>query len=214
MTDTSTPKTTKQSGQKRSPNGFQSFLILVFRLLLLGVGGAFAWIVGMAIVYFAPAQTTEPPLAATLLQQWDQLQARFQGSETSPTDDPNPSSPLSEGQNALMVTLPSDVLFEAGGTNFRPQSQLLLDNIVSDLQQHPNATIRIAAHTDDQEDGTTNRLRSLSQAQAIQQYLAESLGNQHHWSIVGYGQSRPLAPNDSAENRQRNRRIEISIDLQ
>jgi flagellar motor protein MotB len=112
-------------------------------------------------------------------------------------------------QNHLMVTLPSDALFTTEGT-LRPD-ETILNSILTDLQRYPGAAIQVSAHTDQQNAGTTDQDRSLEQAKAVQQYLSTQLTDEMHWVTIGYGHSRPLVPNDSPENRQRNRRIEILI---
>jgi peptidoglycan-associated lipoprotein len=114
------------------------------------------------------------------------------------------------GKNQLMVTLPSDALFSGQETTLRPGTEAILNSILTDLQRYPEAAIQVGAHTDNQGSAEADRHRSLEQAKAVQQYLSTQLGDVH-WVTVGYGHNRPLVPEDSPENRQRNRRIEIVI---
>lgn len=110
----------------------------------------------------------------------------------------------------LKMTLPSDVLFTEGSI-LRPEASLILDKVITDLQNYQGATIRIAAHTDDKNDPKYSRSLSFQRARAVEQYLTRALGDQYRWVAVGYGESNFLVDNDSDFNRQRNRRIEISI---
>ncbi|NET35381.1 MAG: OmpA family protein, partial [Cyanothece sp. SIO1E1] len=121
------------------------------------------------------------------------------------------SGPLFQA-NTLMVTLPSDILFKPQQNQLRPETQVILDSIVNDLRNYPESTIRIAAHTDNKNDFVGSRSQSFQQAEAVQNYLTDALGNTYNWFVVGYGQTRPLSDNDTETNRQRNRRIEIAID--
>jgi outer membrane protein OmpA-like peptidoglycan-associated protein len=114
-------------------------------------------------------------------------------------------------QPELLVTFPSDALFADGAATLRPGSEAILSSIVSDLQQYPAASIQISAYTDRQKSPELDRERSLEQAKAVRHYLSQQLGGDLHWVSIGQGQNQPLAPNDSAENQQRNRRIEIAI---
>lgn len=114
--------------------------------------------------------------------------------------------------NAPMVTLPSDVLFAEGSAMLRPQSGVILDNLIADLKNYQGASVRIAGHTDDAGDAKENQVLSFRRAQAVVAYLAATLGNQHHWVVMGYGETRPAAENNTDLNRQRNRRIEIVIE--
>jgi OmpA-OmpF porin, OOP family len=114
----------------------------------------------------------------------------------------------------LLVTLPSDALFEANQAKLRPATAAILSSILADLQRYPGASIQVAAYTDSQQSPERDRQKSLEQAKAVQTYLANQFkksGKEIHWVTIGQGHNRPLAPDNSPENRQRNRRIEISI---
>jgi outer membrane protein OmpA-like peptidoglycan-associated protein len=112
----------------------------------------------------------------------------------------------------LKVTLPSDLLFEPSNSILRSEASLILDKIVADLRTYPSSTIRIAAHTDATGEAEDERELSFRRAKAVEQYLANALGTQYRWLTVGYGQIRPLVPNTTVSNQQRNRRVEIAVD--
>jgi len=299
MTKSSITPTPDQTPAKRPSSG-RSLLVLIFRLLLLGVGGIVAGLVGVAIAQFYPAPTRsveELPLIEQIFRHSDHWLKPLRRLIPSSTDDASPpalpsaspspvsSSPIApsltatERQNIqtqlttlqaertalgdrtttletqlgqpqssapletklqnlaqllsptpsaspvtapiaqvatttddLQVTLPSDALFAADQTSLRPDSQSLLTAVVYELQRYPRATIQIAAHTDAQNQATDARDRSFAQAQAIEQYLSQTLGKQYHWVVIGYGQTDPVAANDTVSNRQRNRRVEIEIE--
>jgi peptidoglycan-associated lipoprotein len=117
-----------------------------------------------------------------------------------------------DSKNHLMVTLPSDALFDGQQTTLKSGVEPILSSIATELQRYPGATIRVMAHTDSQGSSETDRQRSLEQAKAVRQYLATKLGDSIHWVTIGYGHNRPLVPDNSPENQQRNRRIEIVIE--
>jgi outer membrane protein OmpA-like peptidoglycan-associated protein len=111
----------------------------------------------------------------------------------------------------LKVTLPSDSLFEPDNSLLRPDAGLILDKIIADLRDSPSSTISIAAHTD-AKDADDDRELSFRRAKAVEQYLARALGDRYRWLAIGYGGTRPVVPNDTSANQQRNRRIEIAVD--
>lgn len=111
----------------------------------------------------------------------------------------------------LKVTLPSDALFELDNSILRPEAGLLLDKIIADLRDYPSTTIRIAAYTDGTKEAADNRELSFRRAKSLEQYLANALGDEYRWLVVGYGETLPLVANDNAANQQRNRRIEIAV---
>lgn len=283
-----------------------SVLSLIFRLLLLGVGSGFAWVLGMAIAQISPDRSSEMPLAERLLRQTQNLTPSPKRAPTTPipalsapTATPSPQSQVSPAQreklqsdlrqlqgelnaligrtaaletqlgtsrptenleqrlqlmsqelaapeveasptpalpaigstptpgavnavqektdspvfagNGLMVTLPSDVLFDTDSISLRPGTNAILDNLVADLRNYEGATVRVAAHTDDAGEQAQNRNLSFARAQAVANYLSDALGEKYHWVAIGYGETSPSVENSSDANRQRNRRIEIAI---
>ena len=114
-------------------------------------------------------------------------------------------------RDTLMLTLPSDVLFDRGNYTLRPGARPILDNLIADLQNYKDTDIRVAAHTDDVGVNQDNADLSFLQAEAVTEYLSKNLGDRYHWVVVGYGETRPLTDNNTEIDRQRNRRVEIKI---
>jgi OmpA-OmpF porin, OOP family len=163
--------------------------------------------------------------AAALQQRLQTIQQQLGNASPSPSGQFNtqpivaPAAPsvtasvtATQGQ-ALKVTLPSDALFDATQNSLRPEMGVILDSIVSDLQRYPGATIQIAAHVDEQGTVDADRARTFEQARAVKQYLSSKLPN-YQWVAIGYGHSRPLAENKAEADRQRNRRVEITLESQ
>lgn len=157
------------------------------------------------------SQSTEP-----LAERVEEIQKRIQSIQQNLSrfaDSPLFERPMmvASAGSPLMVTLPSDTLFATAQATLTPETKAILNSILTDLQGYPGAGIQVSAHTDQQGTDETDRHRSLEQAKAVQQYLSTQVGEGIHWVTVGYGHSRPIALDDSPENRQRNRRIEITI---
>jgi outer membrane protein OmpA-like peptidoglycan-associated protein len=270
---------------KKSSNRQPWLLVLIFRLLLLGVGGGFALISGIVYANFYPNPHPKQPLLLKVLdrisskqpippanaspatpannpqsqltptqkqqaqaelnklqEQIKQLSSKIAALETQLGNNvsnqgletrlqaialqiqgiPNNAIENSNGTQSpkaalvqsgkLKVTLPSDLLFEENNNILRQESNLILDKIIADLRDHPASTIRITAHTDDTGETQDNRELSFRRAKAVEQYLAEALGDKYRLLTVGDGATRPLVPNDSPTNQQRNRRVEIAVE--
>ncbi len=118
-----------------------------------------------------------------------------------------PTDPLFQ-VNAYRVTLPSDVLFVPGQATLQVNAQPLLNNILPDVARYPNSTVVVGSYTDLETEGATPTDLSYQQAIAVQQYLAQSLGDETiHWVPVGYGNSTI----GSTGGVQLSRRITIAI---
>lgn len=116
-----------------------------------------------------------------------------------------------QNSNSLVVTFPSDVLFDVGSTILRPGANVILDTIVADLKNYNGSAVRILGHTDNQGNPQQNLDLSFERAESVMKYLSEAVGTEYHWVAIGYGSNRPTVDNNSAQNRQLNRRIEVAI---
>ena len=109
------------------------------------------------------------------------------------------------------ITLPTDSLFADGQSVLRPEAIAILDNIIPELQLAPEGNIQVSGHTDTIGDRSSNRELSLRQGRAVASYLSKKLGTQARWTVVGFGETRPIATGGDVASEQRNRRIEIVI---
>jgi chemotaxis protein MotB len=115
----------------------------------------------------------------------------------------------------VIIRFPSHVVYPSGSDTILPATLDLLDRVSKALSQ-TNGQLVVSGHTDNIPI-STERYRSnwdLSSARAasvVHFLLRQNLIDPSRISATGFADSRPLVPNDSAENRARNRRVEISI---
>jgi len=88
-----------------------------------------------------------------------------------------------------------------------------LDALVNRLNEHPFMEIEIVGHTDNSGNEATNRKLSKDRAKAVYDYLMEQ-GVINPMTYKGMGASQPLVPNDSDENKAKNRRVEFIVTKQ
>lgn len=101
------------------------------------------------------------------------------------------------------------VEFELNSDILTPIGAALLEEIVDALEKFPNVPIEIGGHTDNQGDPITNLDLSERRAQTALTYLLASGQDPERFVVVGYGEDEPVASNDTASGRARNRRIEF-----
>lgn len=106
--------------------------------------------------------------------------------------------------------------FETGKADLRPESQTALRFIAGELKKYPAHIIKIIGHTDNVPISTqeypTNQVLSLTRAQTVKSWLVRSGEIQpERFITLGFGETRPITSNDTAEGRKRNRRVEIII---
>lgn len=88
----------------------------------------------------------------------------------------------------------------------------VLDGIATDLQQHPNYMALVTGYTDASGDEEYNFTLAQRRAAAVQRYLATHLGTEFvRLAVIGFGESMPVADNETSEGRAQNRRTEVVL---
>lgn len=115
----------------------------------------------------------------------------------------------------VIVTFADQVLFDLGKADLKPESLEILDRVAETLRRWPNQ-VRVEGHTDNWPINTpqfpSNWELSTARATRVLRYLVEQRGlDPTRFAAVGYGEFRPLRPNDTPENRAVNRRVDIVL---
>ena len=131
---------------------------------------------------------------------------------------PAPEPPAPEPPAAVVIAkekieLRDTILFGNNNSQIQAQSQPLVDAIAKLLTEHPELElIAIEGHTDDRGKTAHNQRLSEARAKSVMEALVARGIAANRLKSAGYGPSRPIAPNDSDENRAKNRRVELKIE--
>ena len=106
------------------------------------------------------------------------------------------------------------VEFEVKSYDLTPEGAGLLDEISDALETVPNVRVRIAGYTDSQGSHENNQILSELRAQAVLDYLVVRGADRDRFDVIGLGETDPVADNNTAEGRARNRRIEFTALLE
>ena len=104
-----------------------------------------------------------------------------------------------------------NMYFATGKTTILPTSESALNELYTLLSKRPNQRIRIIGHTDDIGSDRSNQLLSEGRAKSIREEMVSRGIDGSRIETKGLGERDPIVPNDSEENRQRNRRVEIEL---
>lgn len=123
---------------------------------------------------------------------------------------------LSELKGKMTVKLKDKVLFSSGSAKLGKEGEAALEKVAGTLKDMKGRMIRVEGHTDSEPvpaDGpfASNWELSVARAMAVVSYLQTHGVDPTKLSAAGYGQFQPVAPNDTAEHRSLNRRIEIVL---
>ncbi len=138
------------------------------------------------------AEQEKQQLRAQLLQQLNAVL------ETKDTD------------RGLVVTM-ADVLFDSGQYTLRPAAREKLAKLSGIVIAHPGLKLAAEGHTDSTGSADFNQKLSVKRAQAVVDYLGAQGIAKENLSADGFGDTRPIAPNNTAAGRQQNRRVELIV---
>lgn len=112
----------------------------------------------------------------------------------------------------IRIELPSDILFDFDKYNIRSDAREALRKVAVVITAHSGKTVWVEGHTDSKGNEEYNMKLSFERAESVKQWLQdrEKLTNTK-FQIEGWGESKPIASNDTDEGRQKNRRVEITI---
>lgn len=111
----------------------------------------------------------------------------------------------------IKITFDSGLLFDVNKATLKPASQENLKKLAVILDKYEDTNILLEGHTDS--DGTDEHNLNLSRAraQSVANYLAGLQVSETRFTIMGYGESQPIASNDTASGKAQNRRVEVAI---
>ncbi|MDD3478791.1 MAG: OmpA family protein [Paludibacteraceae bacterium] len=115
--------------------------------------------------------------------------------------------PIEVGQTIRL----NNIFFDFGKATLKPESNEELDNMVKILNENSKMEIQIAGHTDNVGSDDANMKLSDDRANAVRSYLISKGINETRITAKGFGETKPIATNDTDEGRQINRRVEFTI---
>jgi len=101
--------------------------------------------------------------------------------------------------------------FDTNKYNIKPEFEGRLKEVAEVLKKNPQVHIRIDGHTDSVGMDADNQTLSDNRAKAVQQYLVDHGIAADRLKAMGFGEAKPIKPNDTAENMYMNRRVELTV---
>jgi outer membrane protein OmpA-like peptidoglycan-associated protein len=111
----------------------------------------------------------------------------------------------------IKITFDAGILFDVNKATLRPASEAELTKLAAILNKYPDTNILLAGHTDATGSDEYNLDLSRLRAQSVSNYLASQGVASNRFSIMGYGETLPIADNETEVGRQLNRRVEVAI---
>lgn len=113
--------------------------------------------------------------------------------------------------NRLKLEIPSDISFDTGRYDIKPELRPVLDRFAGTLNQNPVTHVTIVGHTDNTGSDAINQPLSVNRAAATRDYLVARSVAANRIAIDGRGSREPVADNATVAGRAMNRRVEIFV---
>ncbi|MGI9401843.1 MAG: OmpA family protein [Rhizobiaceae bacterium] len=111
----------------------------------------------------------------------------------------------------IILNMPSNVTFSTDQDQLNPGFYPVLDSVAIVLNKYPNTLLDIDGHTDDTGSAQYNQALSERRAVSVARYLDGRSVDSRRLLVVGFGESRPMAPNETEQGKAANRRVEVRI---
>ena len=118
-----------------------------------------------------------------------------------------PLQPIEAGASIVL----KNVFFGNNETKLQPESEAELNKIIALLNENPNMKVQISGHTDNVGKKEANQLLSLNRAKSVVNYLIGKGITMNRLLPKGFGDTKPVASNDTDEGKSLNRRTEINV---
>lgn len=115
-----------------------------------------------------------------------------------------------QGDN-INLNMPGGITFDTAKANIKPNFNPVLDDIANVMVKYPETKIEVQGHTDNVGSNEDNLRLSHLRAQSVSSALVSRGVTSNRINTVGFGESMPVASNDTTAGREANRRVEIKI---
>jgi outer membrane protein OmpA-like peptidoglycan-associated protein len=203
-----TAEATTNPDYKKEAAGTRSTAAAPKELVLVPTGGH-----GTIEYYGGSESPTKPAWAAEAMTNPDYLTAKSSSATpTSPAASPVRDAAFEACRDAFSNEAGAATLYFANASfDIEPSSYAGLRKIAKIIKDCGNIVIEIGGHTDDTGDPTSNQTLSQLRAKSVVDFLIREGVDAAKLKAIGYGQERPVAPNETLEGRRLNRRIEFLV---
>ncbi|GAC15274.1 OmpA family protein [Aliiglaciecola lipolytica] len=113
--------------------------------------------------------------------------------------------------DSIRLAIPGNITFETAKASIVTDFYPVLNDVAKVINRYEKTRLSIEGHTDSVGDANYNQQLSMQRANSVAAYLESNGVAVNRLQTVGYGESQPVASNDSASGRQQNRRVELRI---
>jgi outer membrane protein OmpA-like peptidoglycan-associated protein len=113
--------------------------------------------------------------------------------------------------DTIRLSIPGNITFATGQANIVTNFYPVLNDVAKVLNRYEKTKLSIEGHTDSVGDTASNQQLSTQRANSVAAYLESTGTSGQRLQTLGFGESQPIASNDTAQGRQQNRRVELRV---
>ncbi|HEX5514475.1 MAG TPA: OmpA family protein [Gammaproteobacteria bacterium] len=113
--------------------------------------------------------------------------------------------------NDITLNMPGNITFATNSSDVQPNFVNVINSVALVLKEYPKTVIEVAGHTDSTGSANYNQLLSERRADSVATILRRQGVNEQRLVISGYGPNHPIASNSTAQGREQNRRVELTL---
>jgi outer membrane protein OmpA-like peptidoglycan-associated protein len=140
-------------------------------------------------------------IGATMDRNEADLRAQLQGTGVS----------ITRVGDQVVLNMPSDITFDVDRDAIKPSFRQTLNSVAIVLNRYQRTVVDVYGHTDSTGSDAHNNDLSQRRALAVANYLSQQGVDSRRFAVTGFGSTRPIATNGTAEGRALNRRVEIQL---
>jgi outer membrane protein OmpA-like peptidoglycan-associated protein len=111
----------------------------------------------------------------------------------------------------ILITFDSGLLFDVDKADIQTTTKANLDELAQTLKKYDDTNILVEGHTDATGEDSYNKKLSDKRAESVENYLVTNGVSDNRITTKGYGETQPVADNNTDSGRQQNRRVEVAI---
>jgi len=174
------------------------------------IGGAAGAVVGGGIGYYLQRQKDKFDRMQDVETSQNTIMVQPPPPASAPGAPPPPLPPPVE-REALTLRLPGDILFPLGSSALSPAGTSKINEIAQVLKEYPESDVIVRGYTSSDGDDRTNYDLSIRRAEVVRNQIISAGVYAGRIQALGFGESNPIADNNTEAGRQRNRRVEIDV---
>lgn len=129
------------------------------------------------------------------------------------SDDLEDDTGRQESEEEVSILLSSDVLFDTGSSGLTEDSEEIIAQVASEIDQSESSTVQVDGHADNTGSDSVNTPLSEDRAESVEEAISEEITRDDiSFKTEGHGSTDPIANNETKEGKKRNRRVTVTFE--